>query len=253
MKKLNVSGMVKVVRAMAVKHSPEILTGIGVAGMLTTVGMAVRATPKALRLLEEEKEKKGEGLTKVETVKAAWKPYIPAAATGVMSVACLIGANAVNAKRNAVLATAYSLSEAAFTEYRDKVSETVGAKKEEEIRDKVAKARIEKDPVSNHEVVITGKGDTLCYDVVSGRYFKSDIEKIRRAENVLNRKLMDEMYVSLNEFYYELGLRCTEMGNELGWNVNDGLVDLHFSTQLSEDETPCLVVDYHIAPRYGYC
>ncbi len=253
MKKLNVSGMVKAVRAMAVKHSPEILTGIGVAGMLTTVGMAVRATPKALRLLEEEKEKKGEGLTKVETVKAAWKPYIPAAATGVMSVACLIGANAVNAKRNAVLATAYSLSEAAFTEYRDKVSETVGAKKEEEIRDKVAKARIEKNPVSNHEVVITGKGDTLCYDVVSGRYFKSDIEKIRRAENVLNRKLMDEMYVSLNEFYYELGLRCTEMGNELGWNVNDGLVDLHFSTQLSEDETPCLVVDYHIAPRYGYC
>lgn len=151
-----------------------------------------------------------------------------------------------------LLATAYSLSEAAFAEYREKAAETVGEKKEAEIRDKVAKAQIERDPVSGHEVIMTGKGDTLCYDVVSGRYFKSSIEKIRRAENVLNRKLMDEMYVSLNEFYYELGLKCTGMGNELGWNVDDGLIDLHFSTQLSEDETPCLVVDYHIAPRYDY-
>ncbi|MEY8515364.1 DUF6353 family protein [Lachnospiraceae bacterium 29-84] len=251
-RRMDLLKMMKAVRIAVVKRSPEILTGIGIAGMLATTVMAVKATPKALRLLEEEKEKQERDLTKVETAKATWKPYLPAVVTCSVSVACLVGANAANAKRNAALAAAYSISEAAFKEYKEKTLETVGEKKEQSIRDKAAKAQVDRNPVSNCEVFVTGKGETLCYDVVSGRYFKSDIEKIRKAENTLNRRLMDEMYVSLNEFYYELGLKCTGLGNELGWNVDDGLIDLHFSSQLGDDGTPCLVVDYHIAPRYDY-
>lgn len=253
MSKSNVLKLVNSTKNAMIKHSPEILTGLGITGMITTTVMAVRATPKALILLEEKKkETETEKLTPVETVKAAWKPYIPATVTGTVSIACLIGASSVNARRNAVLATAYTLSETAFAEYKEKVIETVGEKKEQSIRDKVAKERIEKNPVKNHEVIVTQKGNTLCYDAISGRYFKSDIEKIRKVINELNYRMMDEMYVSLNDLYYDLGLRATSLGNDLGWNLNNGLIEVSFSSQLTEDEEPCLVIEYSVAPRYDY-
>lgn len=68
-------------------------------------------------------------LKPLEVVKAAWKPYIPAAITGSLSVACLVGASRVNFKRNAALATAYTLSEKVLKDYKDSVVETIGEKK----------------------------------------------------------------------------------------------------------------------------
>ena len=266
MNKPNISRIAKSVQTTLVKHSPEILTGIGITGMLTTVILAVRATPQALVCIstaEDDKfnaqvdagkdpEEVVDKLTPIETVKAAWKCYIPAAVTGTMSTACLIGASHVSTKRNAALATAYTLADAALKEYQDKVVETIGEKKEQAVRDAIAKDKIEKDPVTNREVIITDRGNTRCYDAISGRYFTSDIETIRKAENVLNKRLMDEMYISLNEFYWEIGLDSTEIGDELGWNIDNGLIELTFSSQLSRDGVPCLVVNYRIAPKYGY-
>ena len=130
--------------------------------------------------------------------------------------------------------------------------ETIGEKKEQSIRDAVAKDKMEKNPVSNREVVILERGNTLCFDTVSGRYFKSDIEKIKKAVNELNLRMRDEMYISLNEFYYEIGLNGTSIGDELGWNIDQGYIDLSFSSQLADDGTPCLVIEYHIAPRYDF-
>ena len=235
------------------KHSPEILTGIGIAGMITTTVMAVRATPKALILIEERKEEIGaEKLEAMDMVKTAWACYIPAAITGTLSVACLIGASSVNARRNAALATAYTLSESALKDYQGKVIEMFGEKKNEAVKDAVAKDKVEKNPVVTREVIITEKGNTLCYDAISGRYFKSDIEKIKKAECELNRQMLDDMYVSLNDFYYEIGLDSVKLGDELGWNVDSGYIDLSFSSQLASDRTPCLVIDYSVAPRYDY-
>ena len=253
MKNFSLSKAVQSLRATAVKHSPEILVGIGIAGMITTTVLAVRATPKALCLLEEKKKESGtEALTPVETVKTAWKPYVPALVSGTMSVACLIGASSVSARRNAALAAAYTFSEATLRDYREKVVETIGEKKEQAVRDAVAKDKMEKNPVSNHEVLITEKGNTLCYDTLSGRYFRSDIDQIKKAENELNRRMRDEMYISLNEFYYEIGLENVKLGEDLGWNIQDGYIDLSYSSQLASDGTPCLVVDYKYAPRYDY-
>lgn len=235
------------------KHSPEILTGIGIAGMITTTVMAVRATPKALILIEERKEEIGaEKLEAMDMVKTTWACYIPAAITGTLSVACLIGASSVNARRNAALATAYTLSESALKDYQGKVIEMFGEKKNEAVKDAVAKDKVEKNPVVTREVIITEKGNTLCYDAISGRYFKSDIEKIKKAECELNRQMLDDMYVSLNDFYYEIGLDSVKLGDELGWNVDSGYIDLSFSSQLASDGTPCLVIDYSAAPRYDY-
>ena len=253
MNKPNVSKLIKGVPAFATKHSPEILTGIGIAGMVTTTILAVRETPKALMLIRDaEYEKKEGSLTAAEKFKACWKCYIPAVVTGSVSIACLVGASSVNLRRNAALATAYKLSETALTEYREKVIETVGEKKERLVRENIDKDHLEKNPVTNNNVIVTGNGDTLCYDSLFGRYFNSDIDKIKRAINELNRELIMDNYVSLNDFYDRLDIDHIEIGDDLGWNVDDGLIDIDFGSQLASNGRPCITLNYTITPRYGY-
>ena len=253
MGKFSLSKVVKNVKVAATKHSPEILTGIGIAGMVTTIVMAVKATPKALILIEEKKNEEGlDSLTPIETVKASWQCYIPSAIVGTVSIFCLIGASSANLRRNTALATAYTLSESALKGYQGKVVETIGDKKEQTVRDSIAKDKLDKNPVTTREVIITEKGNTLCYDAISGRYFKSDIDKLKKAMNELNRDMLNEMFISLNDFYYEIGLSNTKLGDDLGWNVSEGLIDLKFSSQLADDGTPCVVMDYSIAPKYDY-
>ena len=197
MSKIKFKPLIKTIRSGLAKHSPAILTALGITGMIGTTVLAVKATPKALGLIENKKEELDkDGLTVAETVKATWKCYAPAAVTCVTSAACLIGASSVHTKRNAALATAYKLSESALIEYRDKVVETIGEKKEQSVRDAIAKDHVEKNPVTNNEVIITDRGYTLCYDELSGRYFYSDIEKIKKAANELNRQMLNDMYVS---------------------------------------------------------
>lgn len=235
------------------KHSPEILMGFGIAGMLTTTILAVKATPKALKLIDEKKkELNKEKLSAGETVKAAWKCYIPSVATAAASTACLIGSCKVSNKRNAVLATAYKLAETAHQEYRDKVIETIGEKKEEAIKQKVAQEKVNKDPVGSKEVIITDRGNMLCYDSISGRYFKTDIDKVKRAVNEINRRMTYNMYVSLNEFYVEIGLKTTNIGDDLGWNLDKGLIKIDYSSVLTEHDEPCLVLNYNVTPQYDY-
>lgn len=254
MGKQSLSKLAKNVQNSLKKHSPEILTGIGIAGMVTATVMAVQATPKALILIEEKKEEDAiEKLPPIDTIKTTWKCYIPTVITSGISVLCLICACSVNARHHAALAAAYAISESSLKEYQEKVIETVGEKKEQSIRDSIAKDKIEQNPVQNNGIIITGKGDTLCYDILFGRYFKSDIDKIKKAENELNRKMLDEMYISLNDFYYELGLSSVSAGDDLGWNVNrDRFIELIFSSQLTEDNTPCLVVGHRNPPSYDY-
>lgn len=252
MTKADVSKFLTNVKSSLSKHSPEILVGLGIAGMATTTVLAVKATPKALKLIEETKRaEKKEKLTPVETIKATWKCYIPAAVTGISSAACLICANSIHLKRSAALAAAYKISETALTEYREKVIETIGEKKEEVVREKVNKSRLEKNPVTNNEVFITKKGDTLFYDHLSGRYLKSDIDKIKAAVNELNRKMLSWNYASLNDFYDELGLPHIELGDDVGWNI-DKMLEIDFGPGMADDQSPCLVLDYQVAPKHGY-
>ena len=252
MSKPNFQKIFKNVKSSLSRNSPEILIGIGLAGMITTSVLAVRATPKAIRLIEDAKKEKQEDLKPIEIVKVAWKPYIPAMVTCVVSASCIIGASSVNARRNAAIATAYKLSETALAEYKEKVIETIGEKKEKTIREQIDKDHIEKNPASKNQIIMTGRGETLCYDTLSGRYFKSDLEQIKRIRNDLNARLISEMYISLNEFYDELELDHTILGDDLGWNMDDGLLELDFSTQLSDDGRPCIVINYTPAPKYDY-
>ena len=252
MAKQSLSNIAKSVRTAMKKHSPEILTGIGIAGMITTTVMAVKATPKALILLENKQDElEVAKLKPKEIIKTTWSCYIPSVVIGTISVFCLISASSTNLRRNTALATAYTLSESTLKEYQEKVVETIGEKKEQSIRDSVSKDKMLNDPV--REVILTEKGgNTICYDALSGRYFKSDRDKITKAMNNLNRQMRDDMHVTLNDFYYELGLDGTKMGDMLGWNIERGYIDLAFSSHLDANGTPCLVIDYQVAPVYDY-
>lgn len=253
MNKPNLARLVRNARVIVDKHSPEILTGIGIAGMLGMGVSVARATPKALKLIEDAKEEKQDELTRVETVKAAWKPYIPAAVLFVTSACCLIGANTVSARRTAALAAAYQISETALNEYREKVVETIGEKKERVVRENIAQDQLDKNPVTKSEVIITGKGETLFWDYISKRYFKFNIDKLRKIENQLNKQMIHDIcgYASLNEFYSEIGLEGVEYGHDMGWNAMHE-IDLDIYPGMTDDEEPCLVLGHHNAPKYGY-
>lgn len=240
--------LMKTAKEFTVKHSPEILTGIGVAGMITTTILAVKATPKALELINEE-----EAETPTEKVKACWKVYIPAAVTGITSIACVIGSSSIHAKRNAALATAYSISQTALTEYKEKVVETIGEKKEKVVRQKVAQSKVDKQPVSNSEVIITEKGNTRFFEPLSGRYFDSDIETVRRIVNELNKRMIGgEQYISLSEFYNEIGLKPTNISDRIGWRVDVDIIEIDFPAVKDENGKPCLSLDYLIEPTYDF-
>lgn len=229
--------------------SPEILIGFGLAGMLTSTVLAVKATPKALDILAEQEDRE---LSKVDKVKLTWKCYAPAAIGYCASAACIIGANSVNTKRNAVLAGAYKLSESALLEYRDKVTEVLGEEKEKEIHAKIAEDRRCKEPENQGNVILTGKGDVLCYDMYSGRYFKSEMDEINAILNELNYKLMQDNLLALNDFYEALGLQPIATGYDHGWNVDEGLIKIYFTSTLADNGVPCLALHFDNLPRYGY-
>lgn len=266
MKNTKISALFNKVRLGVGRKSPEILIGLGVAGMVTTVVFAVKATSKALPVLEKAEQKHIEkqakagidpsevkaGIPQKEVIKLCWKFYIPTAITGAVSVACIVGANSVHSRRNAALATAYKLSETALSEYRSGVIEELGEEKEKIIRDKVSQKHLDEHPVSKSNVVITGTGEVLCFDTISGRYFMSDIETIRAAINNLNRSMTYDMYVSLSEFYDELNLEHTAVSDELGWNLDNGLIQVDFDSRISDDGRPCVTLEYLVAPRYDF-
>ncbi len=183
---------------------------------------------------------------------AVWFCYIPSVVIGALSILCILSANNVNAKRNAALATAYSLSETALKEYKTKVIETIGEKKEKDVRDAISQEKIEKNPIVTKEVIITEKGNYLCYEPLSGRYFKSDIDQVKKAINEVNQRLLLDSYISLNDLYDELGLESTNIGDKLGWRIEQSLIEVDFSTQAASDGTPCLVLDFMTTPIYEY-
>ena len=236
------------------KHDSEILIGTGIAGMIFGTVLAVKATPKALQLIEEKKaEEEKEKLEIVETVTTVWKCYLPVALIEIASVACLVCSAVKANKRNTALAMAYSLANNSLSEYQEKVKETIGEKKEQKIRDEIAKDQLANNPVENAKVEKTGDGDLLCWNGYSGGYFQSSPEAVGKGINEANDLLLHNEYISLNDFYDCLHLRCdTQIGNQLGWNRADGLIEVIKTYETATDGRPCLVITFRNPPEYYY-
>lgn len=249
------SGALKAIVTTATEHAPGILTGLGVAGMVASIVLAIAETPKAMEKIEEKKEELHvEKLTPVETVKTTWKIYIPMASTAILSGACIIGGCHINGRRNAALAAAYTLTDQAFREYQTATTETVGEKKEQEIRANVAQNIATRDAPKVEEVVQTGKGTTLFYDPILKKRFTHNIDLINRAVNTLNARLRDEMFVPINDWYAELGIEGMDpyVGNDLGWDVDRDGCNIKVDMQCVKwiDGIPYIVLNYSVMPRY---
>ena len=231
------------------RHSSTILTCIGGAGVVATAVLAVKATPKALKRLDEAKEEKGEDLTKLETVKVAGPAYIPSILVGASTIACIFGANALNKRKQAALMSAYALLNTSFREYKNKVSELYGEEATDNVKTEIAKDRYE-------ETDVTVEDDKqLFYDSFSGRYFNSTLADVQRAEYQVNRDLVMRDYVSLSEFYEHLGIPTIPSDKELGWSNGGNFatywqtwIDFTHKKVLIDDDLECYIVDMLTEP-----
>lgn len=235
------------------KHSPTILTCVGAVGAVATAVVAVRATPKALSLLEDAKEEKGEELTKLETVRIAGPAYIPATLIGVTTIACIFGANVLNKKQQASILSAYTLLDQSYKNYKEKIKELYGEEAEEKVEDSIAQDYYE-------GRYIQPEGDKkLFFDSFSMRYFESTIEDVQRAEYKLNRDFEMKDAVSINEFYELLGIEPVENGDRYGWSTDscfemygNAWIDFDHRLTTLDDGLECYILSMPFEPVYNF-
>lgn len=256
---MNFSSIFDNAKKIIVKNTPEILVGLGLSALISSTVFAVKATPKACRLIEKEKKtQETQELTVKDTIKTVWKEYIPSAVLGLTGITLILSANGKQNKQKAVLASVATMTEKTFKEYRNKIIEKLGEEKEKDIR-----ADIDWDKIKNNPPPEDSGGirlvdgyypQTLCYETSTGRYFYSDVDTLKKAENKLNRQMVSctEPYISLNDFYDEVGLSRIDIGDDLGWNTNNGLIEICFSSHLANGRTPCLAVSFVDPPRHDF-
>lgn len=232
-------------------NASTILSGAAVLGVVTTAVLAVRAVRPAQNMVLDARPDPGEDVSRLDMIKFTWKAWLPAAGTGVATIACIIGANQIGLRRNAALVGAYTIADTAFRQYKDEVLEQLGENKERKIRDSVAAKQVDEHPVKDGQVIITAGGDQLCFESLTGRFFRSDIETIRQATNDFNARIIQDMYASLNELCDLWGLGETIVGNQLGFNL-DNLADLEFSSCLASNGQPALSIGYKNLPSASY-
>lgn len=248
---MNLPQILRTTSRFVQKNSPIIFTVLNAVGVLGTSILAIQGHSKAQKkILDVYWGEETEELTFKDRFVLTWHYYIPAVLSGGFTIGCAIGAQTINTRRQSALASAYALSEVALKSYQEKVVEMLGKGKHKKITDGINQDIITKNPPPKDIVIIAGK-EALCFDVFSGRYFKSDIETIRQTVNRLNKKMFSDMYISLNEFYSELGLETILAGEDCGWDINhNGLIDVSFGSTITEDGQPCIVLNYEAQPRY---
>ena len=220
-----------------VKHnSPTILTCIGAVGVVGTAVLTGKAVVKASKLLEEAKEEKGEDLTPMETLQVAGPTYIPAVLTGVATITCIFGANAMNKKKQATLLSAYTLLDRSYKDYKEKVDELYGEGSDRNVRNELAKDKYDETNISVDD------NKQLFYDEFSERYFESTMEKVLEAEYELNHIITRDCGAFLNEFYELLGIDTVDYGDYMGWS-SFALVEMHWYCWIEFEHTKVVMDD----------
>lgn len=250
------------------KASPTILTCIGAVGVVATAVLAVKATPKALEMVRADSRKNHDGdphaATKVEVVKSCWKCYVPAVATGAATIMCIFGANTLNRRQQASLASAYALVSRQYNDYKRKLKELYGEEAHKKVMESLAVEQVDKDHFisapglvgsSSLDFEDANEEERLFYDPISKRYFQSTISKVLQAEYHLNRNFaLGGGFITLNDFYTFLGIEKIPEGDTIGWMVLDGLywVDFNHSKAMVDDglngEIECYIIDVDFPP-----
>lgn len=229
-------------------NAPAILTGIGAVGVFSTAVLASKATLRANEnILFEESDT---GLDYAEfPAKRKWelvyRVYTPAAVSAVTTVLAILLSHKIGTARTAAATAALTISQQAYERYRSSVEEVVEEGQVRLIDSKVAEKRISE--TSNANTVVLGTGEVLCLESYSGRYFNSDIESLRKAQNDINNEILNYSGASLNDYFRAIGIEPTSMGGHLGWG-DGSMIELIFNSQLTENGKPCLVVSFDREP-----
>lgn len=268
---MNIKNMFLDICEKASKHSPELLVAFGVSGFITATILAVKATPKAEELIIHAEDEKEDDLTVIETVKTAWKPYLPSIILTLVSGGCVIGALKIQNDRHAELATAYAISQAMVKRYQEKTAEIAGEEKAKEIDDSVkreiASSRIVNESL-NRLPPSTITGVYPFWDPFSNTAFYASATMLKNAEVELNRRLYtgSEPYVTYDDLYDELNeqgayppLKHTYISSEYGWAPDNGGVEfdldpdgLPFEQGHWDDGTPCYMMSFKRYRSPGY-
>lgn len=242
------------------KNSSTILSCIGAVGVVFTAVLTAKAAVKASKILEEAEEDKGAKLTAVETVKVAGLSYIPAAVVGASTIACIFGANILNKRKQASLASAYALINSSYKEYKSKLKELYGEEAHNNIVDAIAAEKCEDVHIyagglaSVYTQEIESDSEPrLFYDEYSGRYFETTIEKVLLAEYHLNRNYILRGFASLNDFYRLLGLEATDYGETVGWDICSETYWIDFDHRKTfigdDDDFECYIIEMPYYPE----
>ena len=248
--------MLENLKPFIVKHEPEILMTMGITGMIFSVIWGVKATSTAVRRIDIKKQELNKDkLTLSETIKETWKLYLPVAISTCVSIPCIIAGNRVSNKRNVAIAAAYTISETALQEYQDKTKELLGEKKYDKLQESISEDKVKKSyPAGSSNVLLVGDGDSLFYEPLSGRYFRTSWNRISKAANELNANALSDMCgeITLGDWYDILGLPSTDLDDELGWSIEngkDGIIDISIDSVLTPENQPCGSIRYNTVPK----
>lgn len=222
------------------ENSPTILTVFGCMGLVTTVGLAIKATINATRIVDEHKEEIDKMPQKhykaAEAVRLTWKCYVPVVFAGGTSLGCIIGANSINLKRNAALMATYVATEDKLKGYENRILGTRAEKKQ--IDDGTTEEK------AGRPFVVNGN-KCMCKDGFSGRFFETSLSQVQKAQTALSQMITYEFRVTVNELYDELGLDRIDAGDAFGWDLEHGdEVDIDIDAIMDEQYGPVMLITY---------
>ena len=235
------------------KNSTLIMTVIASGGVIATTILAVKATPKALKILEEAEKEKGKELTTIEKIKCVYKPYLGSTICGVSTILCIISINYISKKHQASLISAYTLLEKSYEEYRNHIKHLYSDDADFLARQEIVQAQY--DP--HYEI-----GDKqLFFDYQSMRFFESTMDAVVMAEHQALEILCARGYLRLNEYYDLLGIPRVDYGYTIGWSDIEScdpydVKELQFNyekTYVGENkDIECWIVSYNVPPTFDY-
>lgn len=251
MKKLNMLLTCRQARRLLREHGP--LVGIVTAGVGFTGSIisTVRATVKAVRHTDKVEEELDRTLTSTELVAENWKYYVSPALLWVGSVASLCFAAKSHNKSIKSLAALYAASETARKNLENGIVEKYGEGRYNEVQEEVAQKTLDQNPVTDATILETGHGSFLCYDPLSGRYFRSCVDHIKRCVNEFNNRICTQKYgMSYNELFDTISPKFDSIifGNDVGWGPEGGVADIRYTTKKASNDEPCLVMHYNTMP-----
>lgn len=242
---MNINGLLKQGGQMLRANAPEILTAVGITGVATTAYLAARGGIKATR--KTASDAPYETLNrqeKIERIKKVAPCYAPAAVAGVVTVAAVVSSHKVSTQRIAVATTAASLATQQLHDYRAKVVQELGKKKDEALRASIAQDKVDKTVQKNGvPTAIIATGSALAFEEHTGRLFECDMEKLRKLEIKLNHMILSQRWVTLDDFYHEVGLRPTTTSCDWGWDQSSGPLEFVYSGVLIDDK-PLISLGY---------